>query len=148
MNPAGVLLDTGPLVALLSRNDANHERARQLFGSCVPPFRCCEAVLAEACFLMRKVDAAGPAEVLALGRRGVYRMAMSIEGHWTNLEALLTKYADRPISLADACLIRCAEIYQEPRILTFDEDFAVYRWARTRRFEMLAAQGHPGSSKG
>ena len=137
MNPAGILLDTGPLVALLSQNDANHARARRLFAECVPPFRCCEAVVAEACFLMRKVHAAGPAEVVALARRGVYDVAMSIEEHWASIEALLRKYADRPISLADACLIRCAEIHQEARILTFDGDFDVYRWARNRKFELV-----------
>jgi len=137
MNPAGILLDTGPLVALLSKNDANHERARRLFADCMPPFRCCEAVVAEACFLMRKVHAAGPAEVVSLGRRGVYNIAISVEKHWTNIEALLRKYSDRPISLADACLIRCAEIHQEARLLTFDGDFSIYKWARNRKFELL-----------
>jgi len=137
VNPAGILLDTGPLVALLSRNDANHARARRLFAECVPPFRCCEAVVAEACFLMGKVHAAGPAEVVALARRGVYDVAMSIEEHWASIEALLRKYADRPISLADASLIRCAEIHEEARILTFDGDFGVYRWARNRKFDLL-----------
>ena len=73
MNAAGVLLDTGPLVALLSQSDAVHARARQLFA----------------------------------------------------------------ISLADACLIRCAEIHHEARILTFDEDFGVYRWARNKPFQRL-----------
>lgn len=135
MNAAGILLDTGPLVALLSENDANHARARQMFADCIPPFRSCEAVVAEACFLMGKVHRAGPAEVAALGRRGVYTIAMSVDEHWTSIEALLRKYSDRPISLADACLIRCAEIHQEPRILTFDRDFSVYRWARNRKFD-------------
>src|SRR5262249_49413278 len=131
VNPAGILLDTGPLVALLSRNDANHARARRLFAECAPPLRSCEAVIAEACFLMRKVDPdEGPAEVLALRRRGVYGIAMAIDGDWANIEGLLKKYADRPISLADACLIRCAEIHHEQRILTFDTDFSVYRWGR------------------
>ncbi len=137
MNSAGILLDTGPLVALLSQNDANHARARRLFAECVPPFRCCEAVVAEACFLMRKVHAAGPAEGVALGRRGLFHMAISVDEHWTTVEALLRKYSDRPISLADACLIRCAEIYQEARILTFDGDFRVYTWARNRKFALL-----------
>lgn len=137
MNPAGVLLDTGPLVALLSQNDANHDRARKLFADCLPPFRCCEAVVAEACFLMRKVHRAGPAEVIALGRRGVYDLAISADEHWPSIEAVLRKYSDRPISFADACLIRCAEIHGEARILTFDSDFSVYKWARNRKFELL-----------
>jgi uncharacterized protein len=122
---------------LLSANDVNHARARGLFAACAPPLRCCEAVLAEACFLMRKVHPAAPAEVVALGRRGVYEIAIAVDAHWTNIEALLTKYADRRISLADACLIRCGEIHEEPRILTFDSDFSVYRWGRNRKFELL-----------
>ena len=137
MNPAGILLDTGPLVALLSKGDAEHARAERLLADCVPPFRCCEAVVAEACFLMRKVDAAGPAEVIALGRKGVYEIALSIEDHWADIEGLLRKYVNRPISLADASLIRCAEIHEEARILTFDSDFGVYRWARHKKFHLL-----------
>jgi len=137
VNRPGVLLDTGPLVALLSRNDANHDRARQIFAECTPPFRCCEAVIAEACFLMRKVHATGPADVAALGARGVFSIAMSAQEHWAALAALLKKYSDRPASLADACLIRCAEVHQEPRILTFDSDFGIYKWGRSRKFEML-----------
>lgn len=124
-------------MALLSKNDANHDRARQLFAECAPPFRCCEAVLAEACVLMRKVHDAGPAEVVALGQRGLYALAMSAADHWPHLEKLLRKYADRPISFADACLIRCAEIHEEPRIASFDSDFTVYKWGRNRRFQMM-----------
>jgi predicted nucleic acid-binding protein len=137
VNRAGILLDTGPLVALLSRHDANHDRARQIFAECAPPFRCCEAVVAEACFLMRKVHADGPRDVVALGARGLYSIAIAADEHWRHLEALLKKYSNRPISFADACLIRSAEIHNEARILTFDSDFKVYKWARTRRFEML-----------
>ena len=137
MNPAGILLDTGPLVALLSKHDAGHARAAKVFSECLPPFRCCEAVVAEACFLMKKVHTGGPAEVISLGRKGVYELGLSLEDHWANIEALMKKYANRPISLADACLIRCAEVHQESRIFTFDSDFSVYRWARNNKFQPL-----------
>lgn len=130
-------MDTGPLVALLSENDGDHDRARELFARCEPPFRTCEAVIAEACFLLRKVHAEGPAEVVALGRKGLYDIALSIADHWTEIEALLKKYANVGISLADACLIRCAELHDEPRVLTFDSDFQIYRWARRRKFQAL-----------
>jgi predicted nucleic acid-binding protein len=137
VNRAGVLLDTGPLVALLSKRDSQHERAATLFSQCLPPLRCCEAVVAEACFLMSKIDTSGPAEVIALARKGVFEIALSIEAHWAEIEALLKKYANRPSSLADTSLIRCAEIHSEPRILTFDGDFSHYRWARHRKFQIL-----------
>jgi predicted nucleic acid-binding protein len=137
VNASGILLDTGPLVALLSRDDTHHVRARELFAACAPPFRTCEAVLAEACFLVSKVHASAPAEVISLLTRGLYSIAVAAGDEASHIEALLRKYANRPISLADACLIRCAEVHQEPRILTFEADFSVYRWARTRRFEIL-----------
>jgi predicted nucleic acid-binding protein len=86
---------------------------------------------------MRKVHADGPAEVLALGRKGVYEIALSIEDHWAGMEVLLKKYARLPISLADACLIQCAEIHEENRVATFDSDFEIYRWNRNKRFHVL-----------
>lgn len=137
MNRPGVLLDTGPLVAFLSKNDAEHDRAVELFANCAPPFRTCEAVLSEACFLMRRVHRLGPAEVIALGSSGLYELGFNGGASWPHLEAILKKYADRPISLADACLIRCAELYEEPRVASFDDDFGFYRWARSRRFQVL-----------
>lgn len=137
MNRPGILLDTGPIVALLSAADTNHDRARQVFAESAPPFRSCEAVIAEACFLMRKVHVQGPAEVLALGRKGVIEIGMRLSHEWAPVEALLKKYADRPASLADACLIRCAELHEEPRVFSFDSDFGVYRWGRSRKFDLV-----------
>ena len=57
-----------------------------------------------------------------------------------DIEALLRRYANRPIALADACLIRCAEVHEEPRVLTFDSDFEIYRWSRNRKFQILTGQ--------
>ena len=137
MNAPGVLLDTGPLVALLSSADAAHARAVRLFDQCQPPLRTCEAVLAEACFLLRKVDRRAPAEVMALGRRGLFAIGIEAHAHWAGIETLFARYADRPISLADACLVRMADVHDEPRILTFDADFGVCRWGRNKRFDVL-----------
>lgn len=46
------LLDTGPLVAFLSEDDANHRWAASAFASLRSPTKTCEAVLSEACFLV------------------------------------------------------------------------------------------------
>src|SRR5262245_43967035 len=134
---SGALLDTGPLVALLVRSDVNHERAKALASRCAPPLRTCEAVLAEAAHLLGKVSARAPAAILGLGRTGAYEVALRLDEHWQPIEQILEKYSDVPATLADACLIRCAEVHREPRILTFDADFGIYRWSRNRRFEVL-----------
>ena len=129
------LLDTGPLVALLSRTDRFHERAKRLFADLKPPLITCEAVLAETCYLVGKyAGAAG--EVVELGRKGFYEIGLHIEDHFTEIRALLAKYGDQKISLADACLIRLAEIRNEPNILTFDDDFRIYRWGGNRQFSI------------
>ena len=60
-------------------------------------------------------------------------IGIAADEHWP----LLKKYANRPISFADACLIRCAEIHQEPRIAPFDSDFNIYRWAQNKKFLAL-----------
>ena len=43
------------------------------------------------------------------------------------LRKLHQKYRDRPMSLADACIVRMAEIYERHAVLTLDSDFSVYR---------------------
>jgi predicted nucleic acid-binding protein len=137
MNRPGVLLDTGPLVALLSRSDARHERAKSLFAGHAPPFRTCEAVLAETAHLLSRARPDGPADVARLGAAGFFEITLRIDEHWADIERLLGKYRDVPASLADGCLIRCAELRNEPRILTFDRDFRVYRWGGRKRFDVL-----------
>jgi predicted nucleic acid-binding protein len=49
-----VLLDTGPWVALLSRNDTHHKWAVEQFRLLTPPLLSCEAVVAETCFLLKR----------------------------------------------------------------------------------------------
>jgi predicted nucleic acid-binding protein len=60
-----IVLDTGPLVALLNRRDNYHTWARTSFAEAEPPLLTCEAVLSEACFLVRALPK-GPQVVLDL----------------------------------------------------------------------------------
>lgn len=137
MSASQCLLDTGPLVSLLSENNQDHERAKNLFSRLEAPFRTCESVLSEACFLLARISPAGPENVLSLAEKGFFEIKFNLDDHWDSVGALIRKYRDQPISLADACLIRLAEIHKEPRILTFDADFEVYRWGRNKRFEII-----------
>ena len=65
-----VVMDTGPLVAFLNRNDRHHQWAREQLEHIEPPLISCEPVLSEACFLLRRLDG-GPSAVLELVRRGL-----------------------------------------------------------------------------
>jgi predicted nucleic acid-binding protein len=121
---ASVLADAGFLVALLSQRDANHTWAvaqAQHFG---PPWRTCEAVLSEAFHLL---GARGRPALAALLRRGAMMPVFNLAEDFERPLKLMEKYADVPMSLADACLVRMTETLPDPILLTTDADFTIYR---------------------
>lgn len=121
-----VLLDTGPLVAFLNARDHFHEWAKIRFAEVDPPVLTCEAVIAEACHLLRATDG-GAEAVLGLLDRGLITVPFRLEDQVEPLRRLLARYRDLPVSLADACLVRLAELERNPVVLTLDSDFSVYR---------------------
>ena len=122
----GVLVDTGPLVALLNGRDAFHPWARAILSEVEPPLRTCEAVLSEACFLLRRVSR-GPDAVLQLVSRGVVEIPFRLDAELAAVRKLMARYANVPMSLADACLVRMTELDAGATVLTLDADFRVYR---------------------
>ena len=119
-----VLVDAGFLVALLSRRDSHHQWAVTQASDHAPPWRTCEAVLSEAIHLL---GARGVSGIAALVRRRAVISAFHLDHDVEPVLKLLQKYADVPMSLADACLVRMAETLPDPVILTTDSDFRIYR---------------------
>jgi uncharacterized protein len=121
-----ILADTGPLVAYVSQTDQYHRWAFATFNSFFDPIYTCEAVISEVLFLLRSsnldVDS-----ILQLLERGAVRVDFSMEESRSDVLNLLRKYADQPMSLADACLVRMAELNDKCQIFTTDKDFLVYR---------------------
>ena len=121
-----ILLDTGPWVALMCRDDSHHAWARTQFASHPGPFLTCEAVVAETCFLLAR-GGFDPSKALMMIERGAVQVAMSLQDETTPVRALFQRYDNVPASLADACLIRLAELHEPSRVLTLDRDFRIYR---------------------
>lgn len=119
-----VLVDAGFLIALLSRRDRHHRWAVAQLPRLAPPWNTCEAVLSEAFHLL------GPRGLPALTgllRRDALRPTFELGDELDRVLALLQRYADVPMSLADACLVRMSETLADPMILTTDADFRIYR---------------------
>lgn len=121
-----VILDTGPLVALLNHRDRNHAWARDRFAEIEPPLATCEAVIVEACHLLRGYPG-GERVVLDVLRRGVVEIDFALSDEVVPVQELRTRYAKVPMDLADACLVRMAEVSSGSVVLTLDSDFAIYR---------------------
>ncbi len=131
-----VLLDTGPIVALLDLSEQNHCRCANLISSLEAPLVTCEAVITEACYLLRKIHGA-PDAVLENVERGIFLVPYRVTGRASRVSRLITKYTDVPMDFADACLVDMATELHTGDILTLDNDFQIYRWGRNRPFEML-----------
>jgi predicted nucleic acid-binding protein len=114
------------LVAYLDRSERHHTWVSQRVGELDAPLLVCEPVLAEAMFLLTRLPAAQDA-LLGLLENGALRLAFDIQDHVAALRALLRKHADQPMSLADACIVRMAELHEQHRVFTLDSDFLVYR---------------------
>ncbi len=133
---SGVLLDTGPLVAYLSERDRYHDWAIETFLSLELPAITCEPVLTEACFIIER-NGVPAARVLDHASRSEIRIGLRLDQEMAAIRALMERYANVPMSLADACLVRLAEITGLP-ICTLDSDFAIYRAHGRRALTLIA----------
>lgn len=130
------LLDTGPLVALLSKNDAAHAQCRAFFEGFRGRLVTSEAVLTEAVHLMARAPAGG-ATCLEFFLRGAALLVPVDAKHLAACRGLIEKYHDVPMDYADATLVALADRLGIGRVVTLDRrGFEVYRWRRTRRFSI------------
>jgi predicted nucleic acid-binding protein len=134
----GVLLHTGPLIALIDQRDKRHARVEAQFDEVLPPLLTCEAVVTEACHLARRI-AGGTQAVLDLFARGVVRLAFDLDDNFASVSSLMQRYANVPMSLADACLVRMSELVPKCVVFTLDRDFRIYRRHKREKIPLLIA---------
>ncbi|AVH71085.1 type II toxin-antitoxin system VapC family toxin [Nostoc sp. 'Lobaria pulmonaria (5183) cyanobiont'] len=121
-----VLLDTGPLVAVINRSDKFYGWTTTQWANIEPPLLTCEAVISEACFLLKKVYG-GQEAVINLVKNGVINIPFKLDEEAIIIGELVKTYQSVPMSLADACLVRMSEQHIDSFLLTFDSDFLIYR---------------------
>lgn len=126
MTSGPVLLDTGPLVSFLASGLRHHSWTVEQWKRLRPPLLTCEPVLTEAAFLLAREGCDADA-VFELLDRKVIRIALSIQEEQADVRALMHRYRNRPMSLADACLVRLSEIHTSGEVFTLDSDFRIYR---------------------
>lgn len=120
------LLDVGPLVAILNAEDAYHEWAVQHAHRLEAPFLTCEAVLSEAHFLLQDT-VEGRSRLIEIADSDRLQVPFSYAHHARRVNHLMRTYSDLPMSFADACLVRMAELHDDGRVFTVDSDFRGYQ---------------------
>lgn len=129
-----LLLDTGPLIALVNRRDRNYTWIRDLLAGYRGRLATCESVISEAWFLAQtRLDP--PAQLLVL----LERLPIDVLQAWRpRTYELMKKYAGQPMAVADACLIVLAELDEGRVVVTTDSrDFSVYRMRRNKQVPTL-----------
>lgn len=126
MKKGPALIDTGPLVSFLASGTQHHAWTRQQWKLFRPPFLTSEPVLTEAAFLLKREGREADA-LFALLELGAIRVGLSIQAEQADLRALMHRYRNRPMSLADASLVRLSELHGGGEVFTLDSDFHIYR---------------------
>lgn len=121
-----VIADTGPLVALLDRQDQDHAWALREGRRLPPKMISCEAVLSEVHFLTRNLREAKE-RVAGWLEAGWLELPFRVQDEHAAVHELMARYADVPMSFADACLVRMSELWPDAPVFTLDSDFRVYR---------------------
>ena len=131
-------MSSGPASPSAPVNPRDPWRAwvRSQEGEIVPPLLPCAAALSEARFLARRTHAGVPG-ILGLLDRGVVTLGLVLQEHLGEVSALMRRYSNLPMSLADACLVRMAELAPNCVLFTLDSDFRIYRRQKREKMPLL-----------
>lgn len=132
-----VLVDAGPLIALIHKDDAHHARCVSIFRSFTEPLGTVWPAFTEAMYLLNFSWKAQEA-LWEMVERGVVDLLTPEARDFSRMRDLMKKYRDLPMDLADAALVAMGEREKIRRIFTLDRrDFEVYRPAKLGRFIIL-----------
>ena len=132
-----VLVDAGPLIALIHADDNHHERCVATLRSLDEPLGTVWPVFTEAMYLLNFSWKAQEA-LWEMLERGVVVLLPVENADLTRIRELMKKYRDLPMDLADAALVAVAEREKIRRVFTLDRrDFDIYRPVKLGRFTIL-----------
>ena len=140
-----IIVDTGAWVALANRRDKHHDRVREAFARLREPLVVTWPVMTETCHvLLSRLGDAAQRSFIAAGAKGAYEIFELAPAHLPRIEALMAKYRELPMDVADASLVVLAEELGSGRILTTDtRDFGAYRWKQRKPFRNLLPLSAP-----
>jgi uncharacterized protein len=131
------LIDTGAILALLDRNDRWHSRCSSAFRELRLPLATSAAVLCDVFHLLGD-DRRSLATAWGFLRSGAITVLPVDDGDLPDLDALMKRYADRPMDFADATLVHLARRQRLTLVFTVDhDDFETYRIDGRRRFRVV-----------
>ena len=133
------LCDTGPLVALVDRDDPHHARCVAALQTLpAQPLLTTWPCLTEAMYLLGRAGGL-PAQDELWGYLADGLVVLHLPGatEWERMRTLMQQYHDAPMDLADASLVTAAERFHLRRIFTLDRHFYAYRIDGQHSFDVI-----------
>jgi len=132
-----VLIDAGPIVAILARRDQHHRRCVDQLRELTLPFLTCWPVVAEAAYLLRRSGVSFDAVLTGI-ERGHLELLPLGPADIPGIAAVLRKYHDHALDLADACLMHLAEREAISDVFTLDRrHFGLFRTSQGAALSLL-----------
>lgn len=132
-----ILIDTGPIVAFLNKNDQYHSFVKKNMSLLRAPFYSCEAVITESFFLMSRIPT-GVDKLIELLEMQYILIQPVYSENQSSVHHLIQSYSNIPMSMADACLVQMMDQKKDSSIFTLDSDFQIYRSLKGERLQVIA----------
>lgn len=133
-----ILTDAGPLVAIIDRDEADHRRCASTLEQLAGPMLTTWPAFTEAMYLLGKTAGwRGQEPLWRMVKQGDLQLAEPTESMLERIPALMARYQDLPMDLADASLVVVAEESGLDRIFTLDGHFRIYRLPRGKGFTLI-----------
>lgn len=133
-----IIVDAGPLIAIVDNAEVDHKPCVEALTQLTAPIITTWPTLTEAMYLLGSAGGWKAQEALwKLIGRGDLQLIELDESMCKRTQALMAKYQDMPMDLADASLVAVAETLNMKRIFTLDSDFHVYRFKGRQAFEII-----------
>jgi predicted nucleic acid-binding protein len=132
-----VLLDAGPLVACFLKRDEHYPWAAAQLQRLEGPLLTCDAVISEAFFLVG-ASVQATEQLCRFLERNVVICDFNLRNELPSVLELIRRYRDVPMSLADACFVRMAELHENGKVFTLDAHFRTYRKNRRQPIPLIA----------
>jgi uncharacterized protein len=132
-----ILIDAGPLTALIDADDEYHEVCVVASAALDEPVITVWPAFTEAMYLLARVRE-GQDRLWHSFEKAAFAIVNLDREHCARMRHLMRKYRDLPMDLADAALVAVAEREHISRVFTLDRrDFNVYKPAGMKRFDII-----------
>ena len=132
-----VLIDTGPIIAILSEDDEHHNRCSEALAVLAPPLFTCWPVITEAAWILRKRPDS-VAKMFEGFTGGLFDLISITAADLPAIAAMMKRYESAGLQLADAALARLAERENIRTVFTTDRrDFSIIRLKRNRTLKLI-----------